>query len=327
MKLRKIMAGIAAAAVASSSLAVAASAGIYVPEDTSAFDPGCIPGEGQWLVQAYNVGNPDENKPAVDYGVDYSTITGVRFTIEIDQDNPDFADPDTGENSWLEFFAGAFGGAVVFSCNGGDIIQYENPDDPFRTESEVWAKYNWVGEPSKAFWGCTYIDALGEEISTDPNVNTEDTADDNPISAKSIGDYKYVLEYNGYDNPLSCTTDAWDIKEIGCMQICLQIWGDEIVPIEVLGCELLDASGNVVLSFDAYGNATLNAPSAPETDAPATDAPETDAPATDAPATDAPVAGDSTGKPNTNTGVEGLALVAGIAVVATGAIVVAKKRS
>jgi hypothetical protein len=60
---------------------------------------------------------------------------------------------------------------------------------------------------------------------------------------------------------------------------------------------------------------------APETDAPATDAPETDAPATDA-----PVAGDSTGKPNAGTGVEGLALVAGIAVLATGAVVVSKKR-
>ena len=54
-------------------------------------------------------------------------------------------------------------------------------------------------------------------------------------------------------------------------------------------------------------------PEAPETDAPATDAPATDAPATDE-------------KPNTNTGAEGIALVAGIAVIATGAVVVSKKR-
>lgn len=47
--------------------------------------------------------------------------------------------------------------------------------------------------------------------------------------------------------------------------------------------------------------------------------------ATDAPATDAPTAGDSS-KPNSNTGVEGVAAVAGVAVVAAGAVIVAKKR-
>ena len=48
---------------------------------------------------------------------------------------------------------------------------------------------------------------------------------------------------------------------------------------------------------------------------------DTDAPATEAPAT----TGDST-KPNTNTGVEGVAAVAGVALLAAGAVVVAKKR-
>ena len=53
---------------------------------------------------------------------------------------------------------------------------------------------------------------------------------------------------------------------------------------------------------------------------------DTDAPATEAPATEAPAtAGDST-KPNTNTGVEGVAAVAGVALLAAGAVVVAKKR-
>lgn len=56
-----------------------------------------------------------------------------------------------------------------------------------------------------------------------------------------------------------------------------------------------------------------------------TDAPATDAPATDAPATDAPTTGDSS-KPNSNTGVEGVAAVAGVAIVAAGAVIVAKKR-
>lgn len=63
-----------------------------------------------------------------------------------------------------------------------------------------------------------------------------------------------------------------------------------------------------------------------ETTAPAdTEAPATEAPATEAPATEAPTTGDSS-KPSTDTGVEGIAVVAGVAVLAAGAVVVAKKR-
>lgn len=63
-----------------------------------------------------------------------------------------------------------------------------------------------------------------------------------------------------------------------------------------------------------------------ETKAPAdTEAPATEAPATEAPATEAPTTGDSS-KPSTDTGVEGIAVVAGVAVLAAGAVVVAKKR-
>lgn len=63
-----------------------------------------------------------------------------------------------------------------------------------------------------------------------------------------------------------------------------------------------------------------------DTDAPATDAPATEAPATDAPATEAPTTTGDSSKPSTNTGVEGIAVVAGVAVLAAGAVVVAKKR-
>ena len=53
---------------------------------------------------------------------------------------------------------------------------------------------------------------------------------------------------------------------------------------------------------------------------------ESETPAdTDAPATEAPTTGDSS-KPSTNTGAEGIALAAGVAVLATGAAIVAKKR-
>lgn len=70
-----------------------------------------------------------------------------------------------------------------------------------------------------------------------------------------------------------------------------------------------------VSGLDAQQPADTEAPD--DTQAPA----DTDAPATEAPAT----TGDST-KPNTNTGVEGVAAVAGVALLAAGAVVVAKKR-
>ena len=104
------------------------------------------------------------------------------------------------------------------------------------------------------------------------------------------------------------------------MQVALQEWGQSIATIEVVKCEILDAEGNVLIAFDGLGNVVDGGNSAPATDAPATDAP-----ATDAPATDAPTTGDST-KPSTNTGVESVAVVAGVAVLATGAVIVAKKR-
>lgn len=310
MKLRKIMAGIAAAAVASSSLAVAASAALVVPENT---DPACIPGTGMWLVQVYNVGNEAENKPATDRGIDLTKVTGVRFTVEIDLDNEELG------GMGLDFFEGAIGGAVVLSINGGDIVQFEDPSDPFATESEVWSTYNWA---SQGYWGCDFVNAAGEAVSTNPNTSTEDTADDNPISAKDLGNYKYELEYNGFANPFTNTEDAWEIDEIGCMQVALQDWGTDLVPMEVLSCEILDADGNVLLAFDGLGNETAKVPAGETPDAP--EAPET--PETpDAP--EAPEAPGASSKPNAGTGAEGLALVAGIAVVATGAIVVAKKRS
>ncbi len=313
MKLRKIMAGIAAAAVASSSLAVAASATLVVPEST---DPACIPGTGMWLVQVYNVGNAEENKPATDRGIDLTKVDGVRFTVAVDLDNEELG------GMGAEFFEGAIGGGIVLSINGGDIYQYDDPADT-SVESEIWTTYNWA---SQAWWGCKFTNALGEEVDTNPNTNTEDTADDNPVSAVAVGDFKYELTATGFANPFTNTEDAWEIDEIGCMQVALQEWGTDLVPLEVLSCEILDDAGNVLLAFDGLGNETAKVPAGETPEAPAD--PEPEAPADPEPeAPEAPETPGTSSKPNAGTGAEGLALVAGIAVVATGAIVVAKKRS
>ena len=294
MKLRKIMTGIVASSLALSTLAVAASASsLKKVTEADGKSAGLSSGNDSWLVQVYNEGNEAEGEPATKYDIDYSKVTGARFTVTIPEKDADGADGNR------EFWDGATGGGVVLSINGGDI----------QNGTDAWDTYNW---PSKQYWGVT-DDAL--ELATDPNKD-DDASNDKELSYEKIGDYTYQLTANGFDNPIA----KGDAKTIGCMQVALQEWGQSIATIEVVKCEVLDAEGNVLIAFDGLGNVVDGGNSAPATDAPATDAP-----ATDAPATDAPTTGDST-KPSTNTGVESVAVVAGVAVLATGAVIVAKKR-
>ena len=299
MKLRKIMTGIVASSLALSTLAVAASAAsLKKVTEADGKSAGLSSGNDSWLVQVYNEGNEAENKPATNYDIDYSKVTGARFTVTIPEKDADGADGNR------DFWDGATGGGVVLSINGGDI----------KSGTDAWDTYNW---PSKQYWGVT-DEAL--ELATDPNKD-DDASNDKDLSYEKIGDYTYQLTANGFDNPIA----KGDAKTIGCMQIALQEWGQSIATIEVVKCEVLDADGNVLIAFDGLGNVVDDGSAPADTDAPATDAPATDAPATDAPATDAPTTGDST-KPSTNTGVESVAVVAGVAVLATGAVIVAKKR-
>ena len=93
----------------------------------------------------------------------------------------------------------------------------------------------------------------------------------------------------------------------------------------VLGMTLKDASGNVLVSYDANGNVTTAAPAAPadEDTTPEEDTTPTDTTSDNNTAPAAPAA-DSKGSPDT--GVEGVAAVAGLAVIAAGAVVLSKKR-
>ena len=298
MKLRKIMTGIVASSLALSTLALAASAAsLKKVTEADGKSAGLSSGNDSWLVQVYNEGNEAENKPATKYDIDYSKVTGARFTVTIPEKDAKGADGNR------EFWDGATGGGVILSINGGDIKQ----------GTDAWDTYNW---PSKQYWGVT-DEAL--EIATDPNKD-DDASNDKDLSYEKIGDYTYQITGNGFDNPIANGT----AKTIGCMQIALAEWGTSIATIEVVKCEVLDAEGNVLIAFDGLGNVVDGGNSAPDdTKAPDdTQAPDdTKAPET----TVAPTTGDST-KPNTNTGVESVAVVAGIAVLATGAVIVAKKR-
>lgn len=171
-----------------------------------------------------------------------------------------------------DWWDGQTGGSIIYSVNGGDIT----------ADSDYWGTYNW---PSLGFWGV---------VDEDLELATQDAAQ--TVVSEKVGDYTYKIGHN-ITNPLAVEAG---IDEIGCMQIGMQEWGSSMSEITVVKCDVLDASGNLMISFDENGVASLaSAPSAPSTDA---------------------------GKGSPDTGVEGVAAVAGLAVVAAGAVVLSKKR-
>ena len=290
MKLRKIMAGVVATALAASTLAVAASAACLTKvEGTEAT---LSTGTGMWLLQLYNKGNEAEGKPETKLDIDYSKIAALTFTFQVNEEDK-------------ELWDGTIGGSVVFSCNG-EKLGVQNDEDP--AKAALFDKYNW---PSCEFWGVLDEELLGP-------VGEGSTYDDTkPGKVEKVGDYTYAVTNDILVNPITAG-DASSIEDMGCMQVGLQEWGSGIAAVTVTKLDVKDASGNVLVSFDEKGVPTIGGASTPaDTTAPA----DITAPAD----TTAPTTGDST-KPNTNTGVESVAVVAGIAVLATGAVIVAKKR-
>ena len=181
---------------------------------------------------------------------------------------------DDGSRDWFE---GSFGGSIITSC-GGDSTN---------------GSHNW---PNNEFWGVI-----------DEDLGIETLAADKPVQFEKIGDYTYKGR--------CVITDAnCFFADSTYVQTGIQEWGDAMNNYTVVSLELLDASENVIISYDGNGNATVGGASV---DAPA----ETpDAGAVD---TTAPTTGD---KQSPDTGVEGVAAVAGLAVVAAGAVVLSKKR-
>ena len=115
MKLRKLISGVAAAAVAVTAFATTASASLVVVEQDGYFRSGT----GSWMPVIYSDGTFDSSEKAVtDYGIDCTKIASVEVTI-----TP--ADPD--------WFTGDIGGAIILS-----------------SKSEENSDHNWK---SKEFWG------------------------------------------------------------------------------------------------------------------------------------------------------------------------------
>ncbi len=152
--------------------------------------------------------------------------------------------------------------------------------------------YNW---PSQGmFWGVN-DEALG--------INTVNAAE--AFAFETIGDYTYelVAPFN-FDEAVNSIEG-----ELVQYRVFVQFWDNGMADYEIIECALLDDAGNDLVTLDGQGYPIGGTPAA------GGDA------AVD---TDAPTAGGDKASPDT--GVEGVAAVAGLAVVAAGAVVLSKKR-
>ena len=267
MKMKKILAGVAASALAVKAMAASASA-VNIADY---FEKNA---EGNHGAALYLIANDGKAQWAVDAGVDITTVYGVKFYVTFDA--ADVAD----EATWL-------GGAVVANSNSTGWKQVE--------------------------WG-----RVDKEIIADLENGTVTWQNGAPIFA---ADDEYA-------------------------QLWLVDWSTKKLSVDNI--EVLDKDGNVITGNDAAETteaeteavteaeteaateAETEAATEAETEA-ATEA-ETEAASEAAPAeTTAAPNGDTTNTPatdkgNADTGIEGVAVVAAIAVLAGGAVVIAKKR-
>lgn len=278
MKFSKILS--AAAAVAAAGMMTVAASAEILPVADSVKDPGLSTGTADYGVQVFNVGNPDENKPATDYGIDLSKIAKFAVTFTVYEEDKVFWD-------------GQVGGGLIISQNGGSGMPSE------KEAPELWGKYNW---PQQQWWGVN-----------DPDLGFEAAADKD-VQAEKVGDYTYKITSKEFPNAIG----SGDVADVGCFQIFLKEWSGNITRLEVTSLEVMDASDNVLLTFDKTGKATVGGG------------------ASTTPSTDNNAGGDSnnggsgstTTPPanNVDTGVEGVAAVVGVAALAAGAVVLSRKR-
>ena len=182
------------------------------------------------------------------------------------------------------FWDGGTGGALFLSMNGG-TVGGKSGEGTFDT-------YNWI---SQGYWGVS-----------DEDLGITTWGEDQEIQTEKVGDYTYKLTSNSFKNAFA------DGEEPSLVQLGMQEWGNGVNRISIQKFELLDASGNVMVTIDGKGNVTIengsSAPSTPDT-TPSNDNNNTGTPAN-----------------NVDTGVEGVAAVVGVAALAAGAVVLSRKR-
>lgn len=325
MNFKKTFAGLAAASVAAASLSAVAGAQLTsdgAKQDANGMDL-VYAGAGSFMPIAYNNGErnetvlADKNKAIVDYGIDWTQAKSVEVQWHV---------VEGYEDSWLEDWDGShnnMGGAVIVSSNAAGN-----------------ASHNWN---AKEFYGVTDEDLKftsdeGDEISF-----TLETAKE--LQSEKVAPYTYKVVCP-IDDTNSVVPDA-QLVQISFSDYASQ--SDWQCAVEYMSVK--DASGNALITWTGaaprsdYNGSAIPADTAVPVAAATAVVEETPA-AEEAPAaedttpaatetasteTAAPAAGDvqaatASSKGSPNTGIEDVAGIAGLAVVAAGAVIVAKKR-
>ena len=304
MKFSKVLAGIAAASIAAVSASAVAGAELVVSgaaKDANGMDL-VFSSATSWMPIAYNNGErnetvlADKTKAIVDYGVDWSQAKSIEVAFHVTEDT---------RKDWAE--ENNFGGAIILSSN-----------------ADGNSEHNW---PAKEFYG----------VNDDALEFTAESAKE--LQVEKTGDYAYKVVC-----PIDDTNSVvpnQQMVQISFSDYAGAVWWQ----VQVDSMSVKDASGNTLISWDgATGACSLSPVGAAVEEAPAVE--ETAVPVEEAvPAAEetasvdaaaetaapAPAAGDTAAattstKGSPNTGIEDVAVVAGIAAVAAGAFVVAKKR-
>lgn len=405
MKMKKILAGVSAAALAVSAMAINASA-----VDIADYFEGSNEGATLYLVA-------DDGKPqwAVDAGVDITTIYGVRFYATFDaaevadesawigggigansnstgwksiewgrnskditadlengtitwmNDAPIFQADEAYAHLWIQDWASkktSYDKVEVLDKDGnvigGEAEAAPAPAGDYAYNTHVFfADSNWTMDETAitvtgdgtytidtaldGFSGITVFTIEIDELGTDLGVvHTEDNPYD--MSKCTIKDVKVTVD--GAEVAVDNSKILWgDVEENGRVRV--EIYNEYGKTKDDPGIDKSISGTTLSVTFTIEGiNAGLSADTqaeAPaETEAPATEAPaETEAPVeateateaapaaeaeTEAPAAVGNDAAATADKNNADTGVEGVAVVAAVAVLACGAVVIAKKR-
>ena len=252
MNLKKMFAGTIASVLAVSTMAISASASIYIPpEGEEQPAPGCSI-DANWLLQLYNTGNEAENKPAVDYGLDLQAIDSFTIYTEL------VSNPDPALGFPLEDYDVAidgFGGNFIYSANGGDIGTATESD--FYDEENgitLYGKYNWPN--NNEWWGLPEAGDSPEGQEAQTNQGTVDYS--KTLHMEYLNKFSYKMVFDISDVHADDPDYVWPAGGT-CYQVGLQEWGNDMAfNLKVNLLVIRDADDNIMIAFDGLGNKLEN---------------------------------------------------------------------
>ncbi len=208
--------------------------------------------------------------------------------------------------------------------DSGEVGQYPDVEDDIYdlegsfTDAEITGDGTYTVSVQHATANMSGDSSIGYNmIKLGTNINTADYPDlkvtINKVTIAGQELTPTTTVFSAADETLQCEKQSgkFDTTDLGFTDTDLVIslintYGDSVVD-----ASLIDADGNITVEFTVEGMGAAAAEDPAESETPAE--------------SEAPTTGD-TSKPSTNTGAEGIALAAGVAVLATGAAIVAKKR-